>query len=638
MYFSAPKMSGSSARIAAKAHRTARNVASSHRDSRARPAGLPRGRSGGCQAGACDRQRKAVRNPRARREPREEAYGDQPEGLREAVTAIGEACGKEPRRQGPGGETDQRQRSPPDGEIEHHSRSRLLVGAAGALQRAPSTATRTAATRLLSTRGVRSASGAPCVAVIGGGFAGLAAAHRLATAGVRVALFERSAHLGGLAMTFRLGDAEIEKYYHHWFTSDRDILRLLAELGLADRLRWISPVMGMFCGGKVYRFTLAGGPAAVPPVQLRRQGAVRRRHAVPAALPAARSRSKRSVPRAGYGATRAARSTIWSGGRCCAAKFGRHAESISMAWVWSKMRLRGTSRSARRQPREPRLPRGRVRRRRAPLSASASSRTADGACAANRCCAFRALAARATAQSASKSRPSRRRERFAAVVSTVAPPLARPSRTGSSLPIIGPLRAFEHSAILCTMLLLRRSLSPIYWMNISDPEIPVRRIDRAHELHPTRALPGPADRLCLALRLCRRADLSVGLAASCSSTIGPACERVQPGFDDDWVERQMQFRDDYAQPIVDVGYHRRLLPLTSPLPGLLVATMSQVYPEDRGTNYAVRIGEQAAQSAARRGACACSGIVRLLRVRPWPRLSKSPTFVTATGNARRCAA
>ena len=58
----------------------------------------------------------------------------------------------------------------------------------------------------------------------------------------------------------------------------------------------------------------------------------------------------------------------------------------------------------------------------------------------------------------------------------------------------------------------------------------------------------------------------------------------------------MQFRDDHAQPIVDVGYQRRLLPLAGPWPGLYVATMSQVYPEDRGTNYAVRIGTQAARA------------------------------------------
>jgi protoporphyrinogen oxidase len=64
---------------------------------------------------------------------------------------------------------------------------------------------------------------------------------RLVRAGVRVSLFERSAQLGGLAMALPLDDNEIEKYYHHWFTSDRDILEVIGELGLESRLHWISP-------------------------------------------------------------------------------------------------------------------------------------------------------------------------------------------------------------------------------------------------------------------------------------------------------------------------------------------------------------------------------------------------------------
>jgi len=95
----------------------------------------------------------------------------------------------------------------------------------------------------------------PRVAVVGAGFAGLAAAYRLARAGCAPTVFERSGQLGGLAMTLPLGGTELEKYYHHWFTSDRDILALIDELGLSDRLGWRSPVMGMFCRGQVYRFT-----------------------------------------------------------------------------------------------------------------------------------------------------------------------------------------------------------------------------------------------------------------------------------------------------------------------------------------------------------------------------------------------
>ena len=48
------------------------------------------------------------------------------------------------------------------------------------------------------------------------------------------------------------------------------------------------------------------------------------------------------------------------------------------------------------------------------------------------------------------------------------------------------------------------------------------------------------------------------------------------------------------QPIVTLGYKDRIPPLATGAPGLWLANTTQVYPEDRGTNYAVRLGEQAA--------------------------------------------
>ena len=55
-------------------------------------------------------------------------------------------------------------------------------------------------------------------------------------------------------------------------------------------------------------------------------------------------------------------------------------------------------------------------------------------------------------------------------------------------------------------------------------------------------------------------------------------------------------REPAAQPIVTVGYHERIPPLQTPIPGLVLANTTQVYPEDRGTNYAVRLGEEAARA------------------------------------------
>ena len=69
------------------------------------------------------------------------------------------------------------------------------------------------------------------VAVIGGGFCGLAAAYELGRRGVRATVLERDAEVGGLAGSFGTGGARLEKFYHHWFTGDVHVMELIEELG-----------------------------------------------------------------------------------------------------------------------------------------------------------------------------------------------------------------------------------------------------------------------------------------------------------------------------------------------------------------------------------------------------------------------
>ncbi|MGO4779103.1 FAD-dependent oxidoreductase, partial [Lysobacter sp. 2RAB21] len=61
-------------------------------------------------------------------------------------------------------------------------------------------------------------------AIVGGGFAGLAAAYELARNGKRVVVLERDDAVGGLAGGFDIGGHVLEKFYHHWFNNDRHIL------------------------------------------------------------------------------------------------------------------------------------------------------------------------------------------------------------------------------------------------------------------------------------------------------------------------------------------------------------------------------------------------------------------------------
>jgi protoporphyrinogen oxidase len=76
------------------------------------------------------------------------------------------------------------------------------------------------------------------IGVVGGGIAGLAAAHRLQQHGHDVQVFEASDDLGGLAATYETGGDRVEKFYHHLSKSEETIVELAEDLGLGDRLEW----------------------------------------------------------------------------------------------------------------------------------------------------------------------------------------------------------------------------------------------------------------------------------------------------------------------------------------------------------------------------------------------------------------
>jgi protoporphyrinogen oxidase len=77
----------------------------------------------------------------------------------------------------------------------------------------------------------------------------------------------------------------------------------------------------------------------------------------------------------------------------------------------------------------------------------------------------------------------------------------------------------------------------------------------------------------------------------------PALKRINPKFEPGWIRKVWLHREAYAQPIVTLGHSANIPPLKTPLPGLFWASMSQVYPWDRGTNFAVELGRDVAKEA-----------------------------------------
>src|SRR6266545_5003734 len=90
------------------------------------------------------------------------------------------------------------------------------------------------------------------VVVVGAGFSGLAAAYELAQRDYRPIVLEAEPQVGGLAATFQVDGARIERFYHHWFTNDYHIGALVRELGLEDRLVYRPTRTGMYLANRLY--------------------------------------------------------------------------------------------------------------------------------------------------------------------------------------------------------------------------------------------------------------------------------------------------------------------------------------------------------------------------------------------------
>jgi protoporphyrinogen oxidase len=428
------------------------------------------------------------------------------------------------------------------------------------------------------------------VAIVGAGFTGLAAAFELARLGFKVTAIEQDKQAGGLAGSFDVGGQQLEKFYHHWFTSDQHIMDLVQSLGREHDVLWRPTNTGMYYAHRIFRMSspkdLLGFKPLSFPNRLR-LGYV--------ALAARRVKEWQSLENytarewlLKHGGEQVYK-IVWE--PLLKGKFGEHADEVSAVWLWNKLKLRGGSRGRAGQETlayykggfsslaaqvvaEIRKLGGDVRLNTQVLSISSESGKATGLV------------------------TSRGMVQAQAVLLTLPLPLAANLvKDTCSADYTESLRRIRYLSNICIVLELNRSLSSMYWLNVNDVSFPFVGVIEHTNFEPA-ATYGGRHIVYLSKYLPPTAPLYRTSDREAVETALGALKGMFPDFRNQTVVNAQVWRADYSQPIVERGYSRLVPELQTPVQNLFVSSMAQIYPEDRGTNYAVRNGRHAARLIA----------------------------------------
>ena len=423
------------------------------------------------------------------------------------------------------------------------------------------------------------------VAIIGAGYSGLTIAKELEENGQEVTIFEKNDYVGGMVDTVEICGTRLEKYYRHIFKSDREAIKLIKEMGLENELIWPATKMGYLTNKRAYLFGTPISLLKYKPLNLIQKlrfgfnvihikliNDYKKLEKVTA--------EKWLKDRIGDKVY----SQVWE--PLLISKFGEKKDQISMAWLWGKIKLRSTSST----PEGEQLGyiKGSYQRLTDRLYEYLVEKGVE-------------IKLKTKIQSIEKVNEkyvikyqNENEEKFDIVISTV--------NYKDFVKIFDKfiteeekkkLERVNYTSARTMMIVSDKSFSPFYWLNIGDNDIPFGGIIE-HTNFIDKSNYDNNHILYISNYMTEDNKLYNASKEELLKEYMKFLTKINKEFTMENIKDYHVYDEKYAQPIIECNYSNYIMEDKLKNENIYLCTMPQIYPEDRGMNYAIRLGNKIA--------------------------------------------
>lgn len=396
---------------------------------------------------------------------------------------------------------------------------------------------------------------------------------------------KKQINFGGIAKCIEYNNTKIEKHYRHIFKSDKYVLELLKEFDLIDKIQWNKTKMGYYAKGKgLYEF---GTPISL--LKYKPLTFIEKIRFGISIIKLKLIKDYKNIEK--YTAEQWIKKNcgnkvyekIWE--PLLITKFGKKKDKVSMAWLWGKINLRGSSSTADGEKL------GYLEGSFEVLTKKIEKKLLQSNCKLK----MNTSVIQVLKDDKYIVKTDKEEEKYDFVISTVSYDISRKILKGLLTNEENKkMEYLKYTSAKTLLIYSKKQLTPFYWINIGDTDIPFGGI-----IEHTNMIDSKEYDSIHMIYISNYMDKSDKLFKLSSNqlfdTYYTYLKKINKYLEREDILQLQCFEEEYAQPIITTNYSNKILNMQLEENGIYLANMAQIYPEDRGMNYAIKLGYEVAQ-------------------------------------------